>query len=469
MAIAATDWTWLKQLASSAPAPVYSLGVGPERSVGRRLLCEPGLEVARSPRHASVLVVAGPLPEPTHTAAKLVHDQIPHPRAVVVCDAASHSDAPLPFPDPARTGPEELPSTIRRVFEALHHGERDSSEPLLPGRNPVSWRGVGPHGHGGKGMMGGKPYGRSMAMTGDDIRDGLMLDRVEFVVGPFLWWMPAGLELKVQMQGDVIQSLEPRVPGGPPASPPRHQGLPTDLPAVFVRARDERVAVADLERARAQHHLEATADFLVLHGLRQLARRALHATTPAQVDALRSSLRRSLSLTASARGIGQLEGGQLHDPDQLAGLGAVARAAGDPRDARTEDPAYEGLGFEPIAGGTENQEDGASDALGRVFQRLAEASQALELAERARASDDPMRQPGPPLEGPRGPIEFGDTDGGRRDMRGRRWQQILSQHAPGAAWEEFVTTLVSLDIDPALMPPSEDYGDARVGSFAISN
>lgn len=53
--------------------------------------------------------------------------------------------------------------------------------------------------------MGGKPYGRAMAMTGEDLRDGLQLDAFRLRLGPFAPMLPPGLVLELVLQGDVIQ------------------------------------------------------------------------------------------------------------------------------------------------------------------------------------------------------------------------------------------------------------------------
>ncbi|MCT7094684.1 hypothetical protein, partial [Salmonella enterica] len=44
-----------------------------------------------------------------------------------------------------------------------------------------------------------------MAMTADDLRDGLALDTFTVEVGPFLPTLPAGLVMELTLQGDVIQ------------------------------------------------------------------------------------------------------------------------------------------------------------------------------------------------------------------------------------------------------------------------
>jgi hypothetical protein len=84
-------------------------------------------------------------------------------------------------------------------------GARTSEPDLLSDAPPAPWRGIGPHGQGGEGMMGGKPYGRAMAMTADDARDGLALDAFGAHIGPFFAPLPPGLVLDLELQGDMIQ------------------------------------------------------------------------------------------------------------------------------------------------------------------------------------------------------------------------------------------------------------------------
>lgn len=57
-------------------------------------------------------------------------------------------------------------------------------------------------------MMGGTPYGRSMAMTDDDLRDGLALDAYTARLGPFLDGLPDGLQLELTLQGDAVQNVQ---------------------------------------------------------------------------------------------------------------------------------------------------------------------------------------------------------------------------------------------------------------------
>ncbi len=158
-----------------------------------------------TPRHATVLLVAGTILEPARVALDRVHDQLPHPRAVVTWDEIAVVD------DVVDAVASEIVGRADRVMAY----PSTSSPARLPDEEPNEWRGVGPFGQGGEGMMGGTPYGRAMAMTADD-RDGLSLDRLELRLGPFLGQLPGGLVADVALQGEVIQSIEFACAGSAP-------------------------------------------------------------------------------------------------------------------------------------------------------------------------------------------------------------------------------------------------------------
>ncbi|MEO8311544.1 MAG: hypothetical protein ABI520_10255 [Caldimonas sp.] len=69
--------------------------------------------------------------------------------------------------------------------------------------------------------MGGVPYGRPMAMTDADGRDGLQLDQTTVQIGPYLQTWPCGLVLELVLQGDVVQRARVvRPPYGPTKGAP---------------------------------------------------------------------------------------------------------------------------------------------------------------------------------------------------------------------------------------------------------
>ncbi|MDP8976992.1 MAG: hypothetical protein M3N17_00105, partial [Actinomycetota bacterium] len=254
----------LSRAAGGARVPVFAaVGAGAARAV-QDLRLRPELELVATPRHATVLLVAGRVPPSLGRALAQVHDQVPHPRATVRwADPASGPDDAAP---PAATevrADGDVVATIVSCHRGLLSGDRASEEGILPAEPPNEWRGVGPHGQGGEGMMGGTPYGRPMPMTADD-RDGLALDQLSLRVGPFLPVLPPGLALDVQLQGDVVQGATPVNAFGDDDQAGAG-GL--DPAGAFERASPEPVAVADVEVARARHHLRWLADALVVHGL----------------------------------------------------------------------------------------------------------------------------------------------------------------------------------------------------------
>ncbi|HEX2026420.1 MAG TPA: hypothetical protein VHF25_00300 [Nitriliruptorales bacterium] len=416
-----------------APVPVFTAAGGGAGDALQDLCLRREIRLVDSPRHATVLLVAGRLPRSLVRPLAQVHDQLPHPRATVWWQAGSPSEPPqlVPGMTTVAAGQDAAVEAVVTAHRELLRGVRASEQHVLADEPPARWRGVGPHGQGGEGMMGGRPYGRPMPMTGPD-RDGLELDQVRCTVGPFFGPFPPGLALDVVLQGDVVQ--EATAHPNPFAEPDPSPHPAGDAPAhdVFRRALTDAVPVRDLELARADHHLRAVARVADLHGLRAVARRVVRTAgqlQPGQVAAVRS-LRQRLERWRWPRwalaGVGVLD-------RQVASrtvAGPTARAAGVAVDARSDDPVYADLGFEPVT----HQE---GDALARVRQLLAETEQALELAARAAGRH---RAPGSGVEGPRGALT--PTSAGS-DTALRLLPDLLA----GREWGDSVTTVVSLDLD----------------------
>ena len=424
----------LARLAARAPVPVFVLVGEGGREAAWSLRLDPRVEVVDSPRHAAVLLLAGGLTRALLGPALRVHDQVPPPRAVVwwPLDAAA-AELVVAFPAVREDAPGE---DVGEVVVALHRGLLGGSVPGAPPAlldiDPAPWRGVGPFGHGGKGMTGGVPYGRPLAVRALD-RDGLELDQLRLRLGPFLPAFPPGLVLDVALQGDVVQevSLGPnpftRWPGDPapawPATDPFHRAL------------RHPVAVGELEEARARHHLRWAADILRLLGLSALGRRALAAA---------HGIGRSRAATAAARRLAvqlaahpalrwPMAGVGTVGRSEVAGrrLGPVARAAGCPEDTRELDPGYTALGFRQLT-------MGLGDAWSRFRQRLGEAVQALDLAERAgERRTTPMEL----AESPRGPITAASPAPSAVLL------PELSRLLVGLEWGDAVVTIASLDLD----------------------
>ena len=429
MGVGRTAPGWLRALAARAEVPVFPVVGAGGRRAAEELWLLPGVRVVDHPRAAALLVVVGRLTRALLHPALTVHDQLPAPRATVwwpVGGGGGELVSALPGVVTGRHGDGE---ELRAVFADLLAGRRQSSPPALPDIEPAKWRGVGPYGHGGAGMTGGVPYGRPLPARAPD-PDGLELDQLPLPVGPLLPTLPPGLVLHVQLQGDVVRQASlgdnpfRAWPGDPAPGP-----LDT---ASFVDAQTAPVALATLEVERARHHLCWLAHTLDLHDLRARAQRVrslARSVSPgdhAAVVALARSLGRSRTLASATAGRGVVG----HVGDGSSG-GPVARAGGTPVDGRADDPAYHGLGFEPVvhAGG---------DAWARLRQRAAEAAQALELAQRAGAR---IRPPGPPLEGPRGLLA---PD---RPLPSSALAGLLPDLLAGEEWGDAMTTVASLDLD----------------------
>ncbi|MCB8840267.1 hypothetical protein [Aurantimonas sp. VKM B-3413] len=203
----------LRGFAREAPAPVFAAAGEAMRDRLDLLFTDSRLERVATPRHAAILFIAGPMRLEDREDLRRLHDQMPHPRATLLWDAevgealgdAERLVTGAHAVDPSRVV-EAAIDRLTLLWRELVEGERDSEADLLKDEPANPWEGIGPHGQGGKGMMGGTPYGRPMAMTADDLRDGLALDAYTARFGPFLPMFPPGLLLEMTLQGDMIQS-----------------------------------------------------------------------------------------------------------------------------------------------------------------------------------------------------------------------------------------------------------------------
>ncbi|ENO16475.2 hypothetical protein J057_02155 [Marinobacter nanhaiticus D15-8W] len=407
---------WLQKQAGRAPLPVFPIiGRGGEATLDA-LHLSPGVEITASPRHARALVVLGTVEPYDHDALKRVHDQVPVPRISLWCGNT-------PVPEELRssaiktTAPEELVERARVAYRKLISGEHAGDINLCLDEPPAPWKGLG-DGHGGEGMMGGKPYGRPMAMPEDDLRDGLQLDPLDFTLGPFSSLLPPGMSARIKLHGDVIADFEV-------ISKP----YPRTLPDVFYQAQRRPVPLADLELARAGYHLRRLSHALQINGLgayaTRLRRRAAHLRPDQPKGELApASVWRSLFRSAGAHQ-GVVTG------DSVARLrGSAARAAGANTDSRSQDPAYTSLGFQPVV-----QHSGTCGA--RWKQWLDEADQALKLALSAH-KNEALSSPSHIVESPLGPLTKSDPPVDCSDL--------LPSLLVGLEWSEAMSVIASLDL-----------------------
>lgn len=421
-----------RRLAAAAPVPVFVVAGAGGRDAARRLAVTAEVEVVASPRHATVLLVAGTVPGAAAEAVGRLHDELPHPRAALWWDCASGPPPPLPDVERVEGDATRARAAVAAAHRAVVLGQRPSRPAVLPDVDPNHWRGVGPYGQGGKGMTGGTPYGRPMPGRAPD-RDGLELDQLSVTLGPWLAVLPPGLVLEVKVQGDVVQ--EAAVPWSPIAAG-------TDGSA-FARALTAPVPVAELELCRARHHLAWASEGLALLGLGAQARRVLRvadALRPgAPAEAVAEGARQASALASARRLRHPLRAiGTVTGHDATAAGGPVARAAGVATDARSDDPAYQALGFEPVV------EEGG-DAMARWRVRMREVAQSLGLAG---AAGEAVTSPAGAVEGPRGPLRPGQP------TPSTTLADLVPGLLVGLEWGDATVALASLDLEPSELAPA---------------
>jgi hypothetical protein len=258
------------------------------------LAADPTLRLVSSPRHATVLLAAGRFPGALGAALDRVHDQLPHPRRTVWWTADATIGRAACAHDAIAVDTPEPTAVVAALRAAHREAVSGRSEPDVGADEPPNpFDGRGDHGQGGEGMMGGVPYGRPMAMTGPD-RDGLMLDRLPVLLGPFLPGLPNGLQVRALLQGSVVQHAVPEVldlGDGPPL---------------------DDAARTPNDRVRLVHDLRWLAEALRLGGLHALSSRAAALARDGgrerdSVDSLARRVRRS-GLPRAWRGVGTIDG-----------------------------------------------------------------------------------------------------------------------------------------------------------------
>lgn len=396
--------------------PVLGLGGG---SVWAHYERQHRVRLTRAPHDADLLVLAGEIPAEWADSLRSLFETFALPRAALW----------LP-PDWPCEPPQGVPLAAGDPRQALLDPDAATNRPLLEDKPPSPWRGQGDHGQGGEGMMGGRPYGRPMAMVGPD-PDGLMLGAVSTSLGPFFPGVPSGLQLELTMQGDRINSLESIRNLFPERAADDARVAPELVPALRA-ARGEEVRIADLERARIRSHLAWAAGFLELAGLDALARRFLDRLDTVRATGLEDlfTAAERTGLRRVCEGLGRLPLRTVQDLDLV---GPLARASGQPRDARARDSGYAALGFE-----TETRSGG--DVWARWEMHRSECLQSAYLLEmvgqrRTRA-----------FEAPRGAIR-------RAQERTRSPSETnlaaLEHLLPGLVWSEAILVIASLDLEMA--------------------
>ncbi|WP_399890509.1 hypothetical protein ACGH7X_29680 [Streptomyces sp. BBFR51] len=215
---------------------------------------------ASTPAGADLMLVAGPDCSRLHPALDRLWQDMPRPRVRVRAVAADEVASVLEA-SRARLGKPKLTwHHDDGPKGGGHGGEHDSHGSTGHGRSDDDHTGPDVHGHTDHGHGDIEvPGGLAMAEQGED-RDGLTLDRLHVPLGPFLADWPAGLTLRVVLQGDLIQRAdldEPPVgkPGDPFWSRPWLRAATGEL-----------VVVGEASRRRAAAHLDTLGRLLSVAG-----------------------------------------------------------------------------------------------------------------------------------------------------------------------------------------------------------
>lgn len=396
-----------------------------------------GFEPAATPEQARRLLVPDPVPAALIDAVLAAWRRMPPPRRYV-------------------SWPRQLagaPAAELLTDDLLRGGD---AEQAANGEEEM---------HGGHGAGDSHDHHDMMAVVGDPSADGLVMEPIEFALGPLAAGLPGGLVLDLALDGDVVESCEVRatltmplgpIAGGACVDPTASAAWTAAIALASERAAGtptseamSRLRIAAVEAERALSHLSWLRALGLVLGWAELGERADRAVEP--LTPLRAMLERAAAtpgprdrhedlaggLDRSRRPVervlGLLDGSRrlrsrtrkraATPPERLAALGLegpIARAAGVGGDARADEPLYQALGFSEtrLAEG---------DAEARTLLRASEAMSALQLAAAALAepgSQEPV--PGGPateafVEGPRGPVRAAFADG------------RLEVGAPGAA------------------------------------
>lgn len=409
-----------QQTHDQAPTPVFFAPCGGADIALEQLLLARDIEQVISPRHAMVLLVIGDVTPSQENHLRRLHDQLPHPRATVWWrtgpdDEFKASEELIPAPLKARDLDHAL-RAIREAQQSLEEGSR-LSETDLNNDRPTPWPDLD---HPQAKHTPAKRRGPALAP-----QKAIQREDFSFTVGPFYPGLPPGLIARVTLQGDQIHSWRTE------AKP-----YPRPAPASFARALREATPVAQLERERACWHLNDIASALEVEGLRECAfqmrllatqlceSRPDYQQAVKQLQRLRAQVERSGFLQVG-RGVGLI---QTEQARRLGGT--IARSAAIAVDARQDNPVYLSLGFEVIC-------QPESDLHARRQQVLAEAEQALHLAQRA-AERNIVLEAGAELESPLGLLQ------GQKQPEDGCW--LLDSLLPGCRWSQALGTLVSLPL-----------------------
>ncbi|WP_150244301.1 hypothetical protein [Nocardiopsis quinghaiensis] len=199
---------WLLRRAAPCAFVVTAIGGTGARLAVERAVRERGWRQALAPAEADLLVVCGPADPELDEMLDRVWGQMPGPRA----------RARVPSPERAVAALERARADLLDVAAQ----RRDADERDRAARERAEAAGE-------EHMPGGLP----MADRGED-RDGLALDQLHLALGPALADWPAGLSLRVVLQGDVVQEARVHLVGA--RKGPSFWDAPRDVPRDGPRA-----------------------------------------------------------------------------------------------------------------------------------------------------------------------------------------------------------------------------------------
>ena len=328
-------------------------------------------------------------------------------------------------------------------------------------------------GHDTHGGHGGHDHHAMMAVTGDPSADGLVMEDLEFELGPLAPVLPGGLVARLALDGDVVCKAELRpaldAAGAPIPDPTAAAAWRAALGYAAERAQGRaptaetrRGRLISVELERAVSHSAWFADLGDLLGWPELgdagreSALAVLAVTP-EGDGLAAAVAEARSLArlvdGSRRLAFRLDGLaplSLRDVDRLAIAGPNARAAGLAIDARMKDPAYSASGFTPSV-------DQAGDAAARARVRVRELVAALDLAGTAvGASFDVSSTVPDAVEGPRGPIAVHVASEGEPctfvAQGAHELLEAVAERLEGLEWAAAMAAIASFDLSGWKVP-----------------
>jgi hypothetical protein len=342
-----------------------------------------------------------------------------------------------------------------------HHGEHEARDGHGDHEHHGGHESQGDHEHDGShdDHHGGHDHHDMMAIVGEPSADGLVMESIELRLGPLGTPLPAGVVADVTLDGDVVAectltALLVNADPPDPLAPKAWERVAAAANDVAGRPPTDRwLALAAAEVERALSHTAWLRAFGRVLGWRPLVERAGAAISlvlearslgPSELAVAEIALAELAQFAERSRRLRWRTAGRAcvssDDARRLGLAGPAARASGLPDDARSDDPLYRQLGFEPLV-----RSEG--DAWARTVLRATESVAALRLASAAAAEsavpDAPLASV---VEGPRGPLRA--TSEGPEAPGESALLAAAGATAVGAEWAAAVVGIASFDLSP---------------------